>query len=296
MLADQKPLFEAHEPRNVFPVFAECENRINYAYTPLKSSTKQVMGYLYSNIKNPERYLPRRKLVSIIYKNLARKTVKFRGAFCDRDGNLITTFKPFVELSENQGFDICVNDLLKEQGLPVQDGQFLLVADASVVLSRKYSTGVITAAYLKENSVTCYRNGSYARAVNHFSHHRPRGFRSIAPHTIYNDDVETTAYFFNFSSDPTYDYTANPDMTLQRDDGKELKAKFGDIPPNGAKERGLVEIFGEEVKDFLKPSGNCGTLIAEAQGVTLGSIHLIRNRKTGTMAIEHTRPTHAYLY
>ena len=110
-----------------------------------------------------------------------------------------------------------------------------------------------------------------------------------------DDDVEASAYFFNFSSDPGYDFTADPNVTLLRDDGERLESSFGEIPPFGARERSLTDIFGNEVRDFLAPPATYGTLIAEQAGVTIGSAHIIRNRRTQSMGIEHTRPTHMYV-
>lgn len=105
---------------------------------------------------------------------------------------------------------------------------------------------------------------------------------------------QASAYFFNFSSDPRYDFTACPTLTLLRDDGAKLTGTFGQIPPFGARERSLTEMFGEAARPFLAGSAYA-TLIAEQPGVTLGSIHLIRNRARGGMSIEHTRPTHMYV-
>jgi hypothetical protein len=219
--------------------------------------------------------------------------LRFRGAFLDRDGRLLAVLPEFAEVGYRQGFDISVNGLLARAGVAIQDGQFLLIADRGLKLDGSYSIGTVTAAYLG-CGFTCFRNAAFARPINEFAHHRPVGFRSIAPQMVLNAATEGSAYFFNFSSDPRYDFSACPSVTLIRDDGATMTSSFGTIPPFGARERSLTEMFGKAAREFLA-EGAYATLLAEQTDVTIGSIHLTRNHKCGAMSIEHTRPTHMYV-
>lgn len=289
-------LFRAHEPRAVYPVFADRDNRIAYVLRETYIATPQAaIRHAAGRILRRDNRLGTSFLGRIVVDSVRGIRLRFRGAFLDRDGNLLATVPVFAETAYRQGFDVSLNALMEKAGLPLCDAQFLLIADRGVKLDGGYSIGTVTAAYGGSSGFSCYRNAAFARPTNEFSHHRPLGFRSIAPHMVCSGDIETSAYFFNFSSDSAYDYTVNPDVSLLRDDGERLDAKFGDIPPFGARERRLTEIFGVEVRNFLGGANRYGTLIAEASGVTIGSIHILRNEKHGSLGIEHTRPTHMYV-
>ena len=287
-------LFQPHEPRAVYPVFADRENRLAYVLRATYiAKPKAALRHVTGRILRRGNRMPPSLAMRMVSDSLRGIRLRFRGAFLDRDGRVLAQIPPFAEIRYRQGFDVLVNALVADRGVEVQDGQFLLIADRGVKLDGGYSIGTVTAAYLGDG-FTCYRNAAFARPINEFSHHRPVGFRSIAPHMVLSGETEASAYFFNFSSDPSYDFTACPTLTLLRDDGAKLTGTFGQIPPFGARERSLTEMFGEATRPFLAGSAYA-TLIAEQPGVTLGSIHLIRNRARGGMSIEHTRPTHMYV-
>lgn len=288
--------FLPHEPRAVYPVFADCDNRLSYVlretYIPTPAAA---LRHCAGRVLRGERRWTSRFLTRVLLDSLRGIRVNFRGAYLDRDGRLLGCVPNFACVQYRQGFDISVNSLIAAAGLPLQDGQFLLIADRGVKLDGGYSIGTVTAAYVSATGFSCYRNAAFARPINEFGHHRPTGFRSIAPHMVCGDDAEASAYFFNFSSDTSYSLTANPRVTLRREDGSDLQAMFGGIPPFGARERSISDLFGAEGREFLARAGGYGTLIAEQDGVTLGSLHLIRNRRNGGLGIEHTRPTHMYV-
>lgn len=98
----------------------------------------------------------------------------------------------------------------------------------------------------------------------------------------------------NHSSNPLYDEAVTPRTLLIRSDGETREAEFGAIPPFGAVERSLSDLFGEDIDDFLEPSQGKATTITTCPGVTLASLHLIRSRGGDLISIEHSRPTHVY--
>ncbi|MEK9643939.1 MAG: hypothetical protein VW547_00205 [Alphaproteobacteria bacterium] len=286
--------FRTYEPRAVYPVFADRDNRIAYVLRETYiADPRAALRHAAGRLLRRDHHVAPAFLSRIVLDSIRGIRLRFRGAFLDRDGNLLATVPVFAETAYGQGFEISLNALMEDAGIPIRNAQFLLIADRGVKLDGGYSIGTVTAAYGGETGFTCYRNAAFARPVNEFAHHRPVGFRSIAPHMACFGEIEASAYFFNFSSDPDYAFTANPTVRLLRDDGQSLEAAFGSIPPFGARERSLSELFGPEVRDFL--DGQYGTLIAEQDGVTIGSVHIIRNRKTRSMGIEHTRPTHMYV-
>jgi hypothetical protein len=289
-------LFQPHEPRSVYPVFASCENRLSYllrgTYVP---NMRRVTRHIAGRMVRRDRVMTTGFAARLCLDALRGIRLRFRGAFLDRSGRLVAEFSEFANVGYLQGFDISVNDLLRQHGVQVQDGQFLLIADRPVKLDTGYGIGTVSASYFDGDQFTCYRNGAFARPTNEFTHHRPIGFRSIAPHMMSSRSVEAAAYFFNFSSDSSFDRTANPTLRLYRSKTEYLEGKFGPIEPFGAAERSIKELFGENVSQFLGAGDGYGTLIAEQEGMTLGSIHLLRNSGGRLLAIEHTRPTQLYV-
>jgi hypothetical protein len=289
-------LFKPYEPRAFFPVFADRENKINYVLretyiaTP-KEAIRHALGRLLK--RDHTAVLP--ILPRIVLDSFRGLRLTFRGIFFSREGKVLAHVPPFAAVGNHQGFDVSVNALLRRLGVPLQDGQFCLICDRGVKLDGGYSIGTVGASYHTENSFTCYRNAAFARPINEFSHHRPFGFRSVAPHMKWTLDIETSVYLFNFSSNPNHNRIAHPTIRLYRNDREFIEGKFGDIPPFGAAERTMNEMFGAENREFLAPTGGMGTLIAEQPNMTLGSIHIVRNRKNKAMGIEHTRPTHLYV-
>lgn len=293
-----KDLFLNHEPRNVFPIFKNCENKLSYI----------LRGNDISNFFQTSKFVTKRLLkgkdknesndffLRLLYDSLFGIKISFRGFFLNNNGKILCEIKNIAKVRYGEGFDISINNILKEKNIEMQDGQFLLIADRGVKLSNQsYTTGTIAAMYQTDTSFTCYRNGIFARPVNDFKHHVPKGFRCIVPQIYVNEDVETSAVFMNFSSDINYNKSASPKMTLYNYCNDKLEGKYKTLKPFGSYEQSLSETFGENVRDFLSPGKGYGTLVAEQSDVTLSSIHLIRNKKLNTIGIEHTRPTHMYV-
>lgn len=289
-------LFAPYEPRNVFPYFANCENHLSYVLrdTYLAPPKIAIKYALKSALKRDRRHSAG-SLARIIKDSLFEVKIRFRGAFFNRQGKLLATFPVFAEIGYLEAFDVSVNELLERAGVANQDGLFLCIADRGIKLDAGLSTGTLSAVYLSDRFFTCYRNSIFARPVNEFTHHRPQGFRSIAPHMFVTRDIDSSAFFCNFSSDPGYSQTANPKVRIYRSENEYLEADFGEIPPMGGEEKSMRQLFGQKVESFLAPTDGCGTLIAEQAGITLSSIHILRNLREGTLSIEHTRPTHMYV-
>ena len=291
-------LFEQHEPRNVFPFFKDFNNHINYVFREnVSQNTIAVSKYIAKRFIRGRDLTESNKLFRrILLDSFRGIEINFRGAFLNNDGQLICLFPNICKVKYGQGFDISINELLIKKNIDLQNGQFLLIADRGLKLvPQSYTTGTISAVYMNQHSYTCYRNGIFARSVNDFNHHRPKGFRSIAPHMFANNEVEASAYFFNFSSDLKYSETVNPKVKIYNSENKFLEGEFGEIKAFGAMEKSLTDIFGIKIIDFLATGNGNGTLIAEEPGHTLGSIHLLKNKYTKSMSMEHTRPTHMYV-
>ena len=289
-------LFRAYEPRNVFPFFANLQNHLSYVLRETYVPTfRQSIKHSAKLVLKRDRRVSASHIGRLLIDSQRGIRLNFRGAFFSRNGQLLGVIPEFASLRYFQSFDINVNQLLAKAGIPIQDGLFLAIADRPVKLDSGMSTGTLSAVYRGPSTFTCYRNSIFARPVNEFSHHRPQGFRSLAPQMLETEEMSSSAFFCNFSSDLQYRYIANPTVRLHRSKDEFLEAKFGEIPPFGGHERTLEQLFGSQVRSFLAPFGGYGTLVAEEKGVTLSSIHLIRNHRVGTVSIEHTRPTHMYV-
>jgi len=293
-----KLLFLDHEPRNVFPVFKNCENKLSYILRGSDiSNFIQTSKYILKRvIKGKEKNESNKFFLRLLNDSILGIKINFRGYFLNNEGEILCEIKNIASVRYGEGFDISINKILKKNKIEMQNGQFLLIADRGIKLSpQSYTTGTIAAMYITESSFTCYRNGIFARPVNDFNHHVPKGFRCIVPQIYVNEDVETSAVFMNFSSDPNYSKKASPKMTLLNHKNERLEGTYKTLQPFGSYEQSLTETFGKDVKEFLMPGKGYGTLIAEQTDVTLSSIHLIRNHKQNTLGIEHTRPTHMYV-
>ena len=298
IIFNMRDLFLSHEPRNVFPIFKDCENRLSYI---LRSSdianffqtSKFIAKRLIKGKETNESY---KFFTRLIYDSIIGIKINFRGYFLNNEGKILCEIKNIASIKYGESFDLSINQILLNNNIKQQNGQFLLIADRGIKLSEQsYTTGTIAAVYSTNNSFTCYRNGVFARPINDFKHHKPRGFRCIVPQIYVSKDIETSAIFMNFSSNPNYDKKASPKMKLYNHLNESIEGSFKTLEPFGSYEQSLTETFGKNVKDFLLSGKGYGTLVAEQDDITLSSIHLIRNHKLNTMGIEHTRPTHMYV-
>jgi hypothetical protein len=93
----------------------------------------------------------------------------------------------------------------------------------------------------------------------------------------------------NHSSDPGYDRTVSPVIRLHRSHDEYLEAPFGTIPPHGALERGIADVF-PGAATFVGADG--GYTITRNKGASLASLHVLRAADGSSMALDHSRPAH----
>ena len=290
MLPDN--LWSPQEPRFAFPVFGDRDNRLSFSLGyDLVGTKKQTLRRFLGAIRRKQgvRWYALRDLVAI-----RPPHVRIRGALLARDGALIARLGEIADLVPGGSFDISVNALLETQNVPVTDGMFLVVMSRGRRDAFDSSPGSFSMTYENDRSYTCYRTGAFGRVLNDPRVKKHSGFMSVNPKVVVDDKHTSSVFLINHSSWTGYEQTVEPTIDLLRPDGAKLSGSFGPVPPFGGVERGVEEVF-PNAREFLGPSGGLGMTVTRAQGATLAGLSLTRSRDGALMAIEHTRPTQAYL-
>ena len=282
-------LWQPWEPRAVFPVFAEAENTIDFVVQDsLRPSLRSFARVGYALLR-------KQKLFDAAMRDgmnaLLGRGMAFRGAFLTRGGRFIGAWNLSRPLQAGDFFSSSVNRLLERDRHAVEDGVFVLIASRGRLDRWSSSPGSATARYVGADYVAGYRTGLFARPLNPVAGKRHFGFTGINPQVVVRDDVVASVLLINHSSDPEYDRPVSPTMRLYRDPGNFLEAPFGDIPPHGALERRVSDLFPGAAQ-FLAGTGGRGYTITRASGASLASIHLLRSKTGRTLGMDHSRPSY----
>jgi hypothetical protein len=286
-------LWQENEPRFGFPVFGDCVNRVSQAIRLDFGSYnwKKAAKIGLAQVKRGR--LPR---LSVLLPRLGDPVaMKVRGALTTRRGEFIRDFGPIGAWNAGQSFEINVNEIMARHGMTMQDAMFLLIMSLGGNTDALSDVNSFSMTYEGESFYTNYRTGAFARTLNDFSKKKHVGFLSVNPKIIVNDTHLSSLMFIHHSSNLAYEETVNPRVQLFRTDGAILEADFGPLPAFSGIERTIEEVFGSEVREFLRPGGGLGTTVARVPGHTLAGISILRSRDGRTMSIEHTRPTQSYL-
>ncbi|MBL4889039.1 MAG: hypothetical protein JKX97_03320, partial [Candidatus Lindowbacteria bacterium] len=213
----------------------------------------------------------------------------------DRDGRYLGSKNIPGEYPPGGAVDIDVDGIIGELDQPAGDYMAIIVLSSGVMNFFGGSPGAFSVTYVGEKTYTTYRTGGFTRTLNDPRKKKHYGFRGINPKIVVDDSFMSSILLINHSSYTGYEKEITPEAKLIREDGETREAKFGLIQPFGGLERNMEELFGTDVSDFLAPYKGRGTVITRATGATLAAIHLLRKTDGTSMAIEHSRPTHAYL-
>jgi hypothetical protein len=212
-----------------------------------------------------------------------------------RDGRQIGNYRIPGSYPAGGSVDVDVAEVIRSLGHPEGDYLAIMVMSRGRTDYFRSSPGSYSMTYVGPRTFTTYRTGGFSRFLNEPDRKTHKGFRGINPKALADDRHLSGVLLINHSSSPRYNETVAPHSLLRRGDGAVRDAPFGSIPPFGAVERSLEDLFGRDVSEFLAPFGGKGTVITTCPGVTLASIHTMRARDGSSMAIEHSRPTHMYL-
>jgi hypothetical protein len=281
-------LWSPHEPRAMLPVFGDMQNSIDFSvqpsFMPTWRSYAQPLYWLYRKRKNSA-------AVARDYANLLfRRRLGFRGAFLDRSGRLLCELDFARGLGVGDFFHANVNERVEAAGVRVQDGALVLIANRGRTDLWNSSPGSVNTRYVGERTVCGFRVGLFARTLNPANSKRHFGFTGLNPQIRLNGRDRPAILLLNHSSDPTYDRAVSPVIRLHRNRDEWLERPFGTIPPHGALERGIYELF-PEAEEFVGRECYAYT-VTRAEGASLASLHVIRTHNGASMAIEHSRPAH----
>lgn len=285
-------LWSPQEPRFAFPIFADRTNRLSFALGyDLIGTRLQTARRFAGSIKRRQgiRWATLADLLA-----LRPQRVEIRASLLSREGEFIKRLGPVAELKPGASFDVSINALIETNGLPVTDAMCLVVMSRGRRDAFDSSPGSFSMTYEGEHSYTCYRTGAFGRILNDARVKKHSGFMSVNPKVVVDRRHTSSVLLINHSSWTAYNETVEPTVELLRPDGAKLQAPFGPVPPFGGIERGVEELF-PDAAEFLSPSQGHGMTVTRARGATLAGLSLTRSRDGAMMAIEHTRPTQAYL-
>jgi hypothetical protein len=290
-----------YEPRFIFPTFVGLESRVGFSipewYRPvdIKYLRSLVGGSLKKNFVATIRDLIP-ELASLVVSGLSR-SLRFRLHILSRDGEYRASYELPANYKPGASVDVELSELFKNLNLPDEDYLVVAVMSRGRMDGYRSSPASFSMTYLDQDNVAIYRTGAFARPLNEGRLKAHTGFTGINPKIMATKDMVSSLILINHSSDPEYAVVARPTSVLIREDGERLESEFGEIPPLGAREMSVADLFGDGVFEFLEPYRGRGTTITTCAGITLGSLHLQRtndNRRT-LLGIEHSRPAHMNL-
>lgn len=290
-----------HEPRFILPTFDGLECRLGlsipvwFRALDVKYAKSLVAGVLKKNFWEGVKDLGP-ELTGMVLSGFSN-ALRFKLHVLTRDGDYLATREIPASFGPGSSFEVNLSEIIKQLGLPPKDYLVVAVMNRGRMDAFRSSPGSFSMTYVDMDNVAIYRTGAFARPLNEGRLKSHVGFTGINPKVIANGECVSSVMLINHSSDPEYAHEAHPTSVLIRDDGERLEGDFGRIPPLGAREMSVVDMFGSKVFDFLKPFGGRGTTVTTCMGVTLASLHLHRstdNRRT-LLGIEHSRPAHMNL-
>jgi hypothetical protein len=285
----------------MFPTFAGIESRMGFSipawYRPIdvRYLRSLIAGSLRKNFRETIKDLVP-ELAGLVASGFTKK-LRFKLQILSRDGNYRATYEFPESFSPGASVEIEFSDLFAKLNLPQDDYLVIVVMSRGRMDGYRSSPASYSMTYVDQDNVAIYRTGAFARPLNEGRLKAHVGFTGINPKIIATTDIVSSLMLINHSSDPEYAHSARPTSKLIRGDGEQLDGDFGEIPPLGAREMSVTDMFGSRVFDFLKPFGGRGTTVTTCNGVTLASLHLQRtndNRRT-LLGIEHSRPAHMNL-
>ena len=292
-------IWREYEPRFGFPVFKEAACRVSLAippdFNPRSYAKYKSVGKALIKQKMPA---PGAFLAEQLSLWLSRngKSVRFHLIITTRDGGYLGRHDVPGSFPPGGAVEVDLDAVLAEMGQPKDDYLAIIVMSHGRMDGFRSSPSSFSMTYVGERHYATYRTGAFARTLNDPRRKGHVGFRGIDPKIVATDEAMSGIMLINHSSNPTYDTAVRPSALLLRADGETREAVFGQIPAFGALERSVADLFGDDVREFLAPFGGNGTTIITNKGTTLASLHLMRDGTGKLMAIEHSRPTHTYLF
>lgn len=284
----ERTLWKSWEPKAVFPLFTETRTWIDFiAQDSLRcQSVKEFMRPIYY-LWQRKKSLPQviRDSISTVFE----KPMRLRGVALDRKGRYIGQWQLGEVRHPGDFISVEISRLAENEGITLGDGVFVLLASRGRNDMWNSSPGSATVRYIGDGIIGGYRTGLFARPLNPIHGKKHFGFIGLNPQIVIDDRIVASILLINHSSDPEYDRIVTPTIRLHRSPQEYLEAKFGEIYPHGALERSITDLF-PEAEQFLASTGGKGFTVAQAKGVSLASLHILRARDGISVGIDHSRP------
>lgn len=287
-----KGMWKAWEPRVILPTFKGVDNIVDFSVQP--SLNKAYQGIIYTLAYPLYNVFKKRSSIGIAFKHyqniLFRSKIVFRIILLSRSGEYIHQWNVPGKYSPGDYFRIDLQQLSAGSEYTIGDNLIIVVASRGRNDSWMSSPGSLSIKYVSRNSIAGLRTGLFSRPLNeggkgHF------GFTGVNPKIMFKKELEPSILLINHSSDPSYSRSVTPTIRLYRRPGEYIEKKLGEIPPNGARETRILQVF-PEVSDYLAETNMTGCTIAQVKGATLSSYHLFRNKNDDVVAMDHSRPSH----
>ncbi|MCP9451742.1 MAG: hypothetical protein NNA23_03550 [Nitrospira sp.] len=283
-----RTLWKSWEPKAVFPLFTEARTWIDFiAQDSVRcQSVKEFVRPIYY-LWQRKKSLPQviRDYISTVF----RKPMRLRGIALDRKGHYIGQWQLGEIRHPGDFISVEINRLAENEGMKLGDGVFILLASWGQNDMWSSSPGSATVRYVGDGFIGGYRTGLFARPLNPIHGKKHFGFTGLNPQIVIDDRLVASILLINHSSDPEYDRIVTPTIRLYRSPQEYLEEKFGEIHPHGALERSMTDLF-PEAEQFLASTGGKGFTVAQAKGVSLASLHILRARGGISVGIDHSRP------
>jgi hypothetical protein len=295
------PPWRPYEPRFIFPTFSGLESRMGFSipewYRPvdIRYLRSLVAGSLKKNfVETMKDLIP--ELTGLIASGFS-KNLRFKLHILSRNGEYRASYELPANYKPGASVDVQLSEVIKKLNLPDEDYLVIAVMSRGRMDGYRSSPASFSMTYIDQDNIAIYRTGAFARPLNEGRLKTHTGFTGINPKIIATKDVMSSLLLINHSSDPEYALSACPATLLIREDGERLEGQFGEIPPLGAREMSVADIFGNGVFDFLRPYRGRATTVTTCVGITLGSLHLQRSNdnRRSLLGIEHSRPAHMNL-
>jgi hypothetical protein len=283
-----RALWKSWEPKAVFPLFTGARTWIDFVaqdslrYRSVKEFARPAY-YLWQRKKSLPQVV--RDYVSTVF----GKPMRLRGIALDRKGHYVGRWQLGEIRRPGDFISVEINQLAENEGIKLGDGVFILLASRGQNDMWSSSPGSATVRYVGDGFIGGYRTGLFARPLNPIQGKKHFGFTGLNPQIVIDDRLVASVLLINHSSDPEYDRIVMPTIRLYRNPQEYLEAKFGEIHPHGALERLITDLF-PEAEQFLASTGGRGFTVAQAKGVSLASLHILRAREGISIGIDHSRP------
>jgi hypothetical protein len=245
-----------YEPRFIFPTFSGLESRMGFSIpewyqpTDIKYLRSLVAGSLKKNLVETMKDLVP-ELASLVISGFS-KNLRFKLHILSRNGEYRASYKLPTNYKPGASVDVELSELFRKLNLPDEDHLVVAVMSRGRMDGYRSSPASFSMTYIDQDNIAIYRTGAFARPLNEGRLKAHAGFTGINPKIIATKDMVSSLMLINHSSDPEYALTARPASVLIREDGQRLEAEFGEIPPLGAREMSVADIFGDGIFDFLR--------------------------------------------